>query len=402
MAQYDFGVINTATTTGGDLATLLQNWRDAMLSNHSGTTRPSYIKAGQIWVNTTTASAWVVNLYDGAADIPLGYVNTTDDSAGFLTRGVITTKTASATIALTERNMTVGITASTANLSMTLPAAMAAKNGFTIRFQKRDNTAFTITINRTGTDLINGAASIALAQQYDTVEMISDGSANWYAYGGLLDNSVTTPKIGNLAVTNAKIAAGAIDYSKLDAYLQSAIIPTGMITPYAGQAAPNGWLFCYGQAVSRTTFSMLFSVIGTIYGAGDGSSTFNLPDIRGRTIAGVDDMGGIRANRITNSGTVGWWLGAAGGAELHQLSWNQMPVHQHYQFANSIVYNSGANPLTGANYPALELNDGSSSPNYRIRGVPTGPSLGISGNAGNGEYHNNVQPTIIANYMIKY
>lgn len=380
--QYDFGVINTATTTGGDLATLLQNWRDAVLSNHSGTTRPTYVKAGQIWVNTSNATSWAINLYDGSVDIPLGYVNTTDDTAGFLTRALVTTKSASATIVLGERDMTVGIVASTANLAMTLPVAATAKNGFRIRFQKRDNTAFTVSINRAGTDLINGAASLTLTQQYDTVEMVSDGTSAWYAYGGLLDSAVTTAKIANLAVTNAKIAANAIDFNKLDSYLQASIMPVGMISPFAGYTPPNSaWMMCYGQALNRTTYAGLFSVIGGSYGAGDGSTTFNLPDLRGRVAAGYDDMGGVRANRLNNV-AIGWWMGAAGGAEVHALSINEMPAHSHSFNINSRDY-SGS---------------GGSSANYQA---------GISGAAvntnsqGSGWGHNNIQPTLVVNYIIK-
>jgi len=93
------------------------------------------------------------------------------------------------------------------------------------------------------------------------------------------------------------------------AFVQTAVgalvtIPSGMIAPYAGPSdgshtAPTGWFLCYGQAVSRTTYAALFTAIGTTYGTGDGSTTFNLPDLRGRTIAGVDDMGGSAASRLT-------------------------------------------------------------------------------------------------------
>ena len=67
---------------------------------------------------------------------------------------------------------------------------------------------------------------------------------------------------------------------------------TGEVVPFAGSTAPAGALFCYGQTVSRTTYAGLFAVIGTTYGVGDGSTTFNLPDLRGRVAAGKSDMGG--------------------------------------------------------------------------------------------------------------
>src|SRR5512139_3736646 len=77
------------------------------------------------------------------------------------------------------------------------------------------------------------------------------------------------------------------------------ILPAGVTVPYAGLTAPDGWLFCYGQAVSRTTYATLFGILSTTYGSGDGVNTFNLPDIRGRVVAGQDDMGDSSANRLT-------------------------------------------------------------------------------------------------------
>ena len=65
-------------------------------------------------------------------------------------------------------------------------------------------------------------------------------------------------------------------------------MPSGSIIVYAGSSAPTGWLFCDGSAISRSTYATLFGIISTSYGVGDGSSTFNLPDIRGRVVAGKE------------------------------------------------------------------------------------------------------------------
>lgn len=92
-------------------------------------------------------------------------------------------------------------------------------------------------------------------------------------------------------------------------------IPVGTIIDYAGNAIPEGWFFCTGQALSRTQFADLFAAIGTIWGAGDGVSTFNLPDTRGRVLASPDAMGGTPANRITIATTT---IGSgAGNQNLH-------------------------------------------------------------------------------------
>lgn len=98
-------------------------------------------------------------------------------------------------------------------------------------------------------------------------------------------------------------------------------VPIGAMMAYGGATAPNGWALCYGQAVSRTVYALLFATIGIAYGPGDSSSTFNLPDKRGRVSIGKDDMGGSPANRVTNavSGIQGATLGAAGGDQNAQM-----------------------------------------------------------------------------------
>jgi microcystin-dependent protein len=158
-------------------------------------------------------------------------------------------------------------------------------------------------------------------------------------------------------------------------------VPTGTILDYGGTAAPASYLICDGAAVSRTTYAALFAVVSTAFGAGDGSTTFNIPDLRGRVAAGKDDMGGSAANRITNavSGFVGTTLGAAGGLESHTLIAAEMPSHTH-------SVGSGASPGTGS--------DGGN-------GNPGFSSSQTTGSAGSGSAHRNVQPTIITNKIIK-
>ena len=90
--------------------------------------------------------------------------------------------------------------------------------------------------------------------------------------------------------------------------------PTGTVVPFAGSVAPAGYLLASGQAISRTNYPGLFAVINTIYGIGDGSTTFNVPDLRGFVVAGKDNMGGINANRLS-SVMASTTLGAGGGAQ---------------------------------------------------------------------------------------
>jgi microcystin-dependent protein len=105
-------------------------------------------------------------------------------------------------------------------------------------------------------------------------------------------------------------------------------IPLGGALPYFGSTAPNSsFVLPYGQAISRTTYSTLFTLFSTTYGSGDGSTTFNVPDLRGRMLAGKDDMGGSAASRITTAGggLDGATLGAVGGAQSVTLAANQIP-----------------------------------------------------------------------------
>lgn len=96
----------------------------------------------------------------------------------------------------------------------------------------------------------------------------------------------------------------------------------GEVRTFAGPAAsiPAGWLLCYGQAVSRATYATLFALLGTTWGAGDTTTTFNLPDLRGRAMFGKDDMGGTPAVRLTSGvgGVAGNTLGASGGDQHAQ------------------------------------------------------------------------------------
>lgn len=178
---------------------------------------------------------------------------------------------------------------------------------------------------------------------------------------------------------------------------------SGIISAYAGTSAPTGWLLCYGQAVSRTTYAALFAVLSTTYGSGDGSTTFNVPDLRGRAVAGQDDMGGSSANRLT-SPINGDTLGAAGGSESHTLTTAQLPAHGHNLFHTTLTNVSPTKPTSTSavtyrnQHPYVA---GSEIFSYNMHGVSGSATIGLSGSTGSGSAHNNVQPTIILNYIIK-
>jgi microcystin-dependent protein len=158
-------------------------------------------------------------------------------------------------------------------------------------------------------------------------------------------------------------------------------VPAGIIADYAGITEPSGWLFCYGQAISRTTYATLFTAISTNYGVGDNSTTFNLPDCRGRVSAGKDNMGGTSADRLTGQtgGLNGDTMAATGGTETHTLDISQMPSHSHNcALAGSTSF--------GTNFQGGNQNAGQNAQ---------------TSNTGSGLAHNNIQPTIIVTKIIK-
>jgi microcystin-dependent protein len=93
-------------------------------------------------------------------------------------------------------------------------------------------------------------------------------------------------------------------------------IPAGAVQSFAMNTAPTGWLDCDGSAVSRTTYSTLYTAIGTTFGAGDGSTTFNLPDLRGEFIRGWDDARGVDSGRTFGSAQADDFK-----AHDHDVSW---------------------------------------------------------------------------------
>lgn len=146
----------------------------------------------------------------------------------------------------------------------------------------------------------------------------------------------------------------------------------GVVKQFAGVTAPNGYFLCDGSPVSRTTYANLFSVIGTIYGIGDGSTTFNIPDLRTRVAVGYK-------SGDANFGT----LGNTGGEVTHILTVPEMPSHAHeLEFSREFSSTSPAPSLGGDGI--LNLTDFVTTPQ------------------GGGGAHNNLQPFIVLNSIIKY
>lgn len=151
--------------------------------------------------------------------------------------------------------------------------------------------------------------------------------------------------------------------------------PIGTIIPYSASTIPDGYLECDGSAVSRTIYADLFAVIGTTYGTGDGSTTFNLPNLKGKVAVGQ------------NTGDASFdVLGETGGEKTHKLTVSEMPKHTH---RISSQRGTPGNSSWDYGQPGTGWNATAWNPN------PTEP---IGGNGA----HNNLQPYIVVKYIIKF
>ncbi len=233
----------------------------------------------------------------------------------------------------------------------------------------------------------------------------------------LIDGTISTGKLQNAAVTDTKLATNAVTTikitdanvtaAKLAADVFTTLIPIGSVWPFAGASAPSAnWLLCDGSIVAQATYVSLFALISTTYNTGgEGAGNFRLPDIRGRVIAGQDDMGGTSANRLTNpvstiGGIDGDVLGGTGGAETHVITEAQLDAHTHSNsvsaptvtpmYRNNQFENAGlgAYPVT---WSEADIGAGTSAHAHTVTIADTGSSAA----------HNNVQPTIIMNYIIR-
>lgn len=179
--------------------------------------------------------------------------------------------------------------------------------------------------------------------------------------------------------------------------------PPGTVIQYAGAVPPMGWLLCDGTSVNRAQYPALFSAIGTTYGSGDGQTTFNLPDLRGRFALGRENMGeAAPPGRVRDP--EGKDLGAAAGRDRVSLSIAQIPTHKHNGSTDS--------PDTSSDFSNRFFKSGSDTTGYVIQ---QGGVVDVradsnwwhshsfeTNSVGNNEEHENMPPYMTLNYLIKY
>jgi len=226
-------------------------------------------------------------------------------------------------------------------------------------------------------------------------------------------NSVTGGTVIAANVTGGSGISVAIEGTGDAKSLTVSFNVPGLIVPFAGGATtePSGWLFCNGQAISRSDYSSLFGVVGTTYGSGNGTTTFNIPDLRGRIPFGV------AANSSTasplNGATFGsgnfHTLASSGGQENHLITAAQTPIKDHTHSA------SGSMTVFGDYSDTQNFDDPNVPPpeNYSDFGnlgeIAPGTQKTISSTASSSALtsvaaalpHSNIPPVIVLSYLIK-
>jgi microcystin-dependent protein len=280
-----------------------------------------------------------------------------------------------------------------------------------------------------GAIVTSGTSTAYTVSSYEVFDTSAHLNGQMIAFTPHVTNGATvTLNVDNLgakplrSAPNVELLAGTIiqgtpyvaTYNNSDGafYLQGFFgnpynIPLGGGLPFIGTTAPNSsFVFPYGQAISRTTYAALFSLVSTTYGSGDGSTTFNIPDFRGRVLAGKDDMGGSAAGRLTAYfGGTATTLGSTGGFESHTLSTSEIPSHVH---ANTLTDPThahstyGPNGSTNAGEIGFNGSYGTVGPSVNASTTAVGTGITINNAAqGGGAPHAIVQPTIICNYIVR-
>ncbi|MFZ9793682.1 MAG: tail fiber protein [Gemmataceae bacterium] len=281
------------------------------------------------------------------------YIAVTDDTAGVSTLYPLLTTTNSGDVMVNTSSTKISFVPSTGTLS----ATKFSGSGASLTSLAASNiSSGTLAIARGGT---NGSAT-------PTQGGLAYGTGTAYAF-------TSAGTSGQLLQSNGTSAPSWVS--------SSSIIPVGTVQMYAGSnlsTPPSGWLFCQGQTVSRTVYAALFSAIGTVYGSGDGSTTFHLPNLMGNVPVGYK-------SGDTNFGT----MGKTAGSATVTLDSTHMPTHSHTvtNGSNRTYWNNnGSNPWTWAyNNPGAIGSD-------------TNPSTST---AGSSQPHSNLQPYIVLNYIIK-
>jgi microcystin-dependent protein len=262
------------------------------------------------------------------------------------------------------------------------------------------STAYTLAYSAAPGALLDGMVHVvqfnAANGNAPTLNVNSLGAIPLHYYSAGAWRAVPTALFDTDTISRVAYNASASAYRLLDVRGD-----TGEIKAFAGATVPKGYLLCFGQAISRTAYAGLFAVLGTTYGAGDGSTTFNLPDLRGLVVAGKDDMGGSSAGRLSSQ-LASTTLGASGGAQQENATVSgSASVSVGVTVSGTLSGSASATDFEGNFSPgAAFVGSGSSFP-VTVSGAMSGSGGGSGSISGNTATVTNVQPTIILNQMIR-
>lgn len=283
-----------------------------------------------------------------------------------ITPGAVVTENDNITVSLLNQiaNPTVDISGSVSSLAIGNNAINDANVNSTagIQFSKMEQTLSGRIV--VGDDL----------NQAKVVQLSGDGGITYNTSTGNADLTISaaavdTGKISDDAVTTAKIGDGQVTAAKLASGINT--IPTGSITAYIGATAPSGWLLCDGTEIASSE-TALESVLNGTYGTGSNGRSL-VPDLRGRVPVGVDGA----AARLTSNDT----LGSSGGTETHTLTEAEMPSHSH-------------------TYERYDHSDDGSS--LSVGGHSNAGTTATSvSSTGSDQAHNNMQPYLVTNWIIR-
>jgi microcystin-dependent protein len=162
----------------------------------------------------------------------------------------------------------------------------------------------------------------------------------------LASNAVTTDQLADGAITTNKIVDGTIQLEDLIAAVKNSLCPVGTVLTYTGDTAPEGWLMCHGAAISREDYSALYAVIGDRFGYGNGATTFNIPDFRGKFLRGHDAGAGYDPDRYSRTNL---YPGGATGDSVGSFQSDEFRSHTHSEY--TIIHTGVGMEIGGYNWP---------------------------------------------------
>jgi len=344
--------------------------------------------------------------------------NTTNTNLGTLLEQAIT---GVSTITMTDANYTLvsgnGISDQARNAVVIMSGTLTATRNVIV---PTSNKFYAVRNATTGGQSIlvktSAGTGVTLANGF-TQLMYCDGTNVVLASVPINSSNGNVAVPGTLAVTSNTTVGGDLAVTGTITQGGGSIFPAGIIWEYGGSSAPTGWLLCDGSAVSRTTYAALFAVLGTAYGSGDGSTTFNVPDKRGKFGIGVDgtytrgSTGGAASGTTSTAGSHNH-TGLSGSTTLTTA---QIPAHNHSVTDPGHVHairtggdsgygggvNSGVDLLSPFSFRGENSASSSTGISIQNTGGGTGHDHSISTDGSHTHTVATVPPYLASNFIIK-